>query len=121
MMIRLKQWAENFQAFLRLVHRRYRHRKALMILDGDSSHTAAGSQQLAQELEIDLQWLPVRSPELNPVEDLWRDAKEVICANHQHSNIDQQAQELVQYIQQFSNHHAKCKAGLLSEGCWIFQ
>ena len=51
-----------------------------MLLDGDSSHTAAGLEGLAEELGIALEWLPVRSPELNAIEDLWGEAKDAVCA-----------------------------------------
>ena len=62
--------AADFQAFLRLVGSRYRGWKVVMILDRDSSHTAQASQRLAAALNIELFWLPVRCPELNPMEGL---------------------------------------------------
>jgi hypothetical protein len=37
-----------------------------------SSHTAGTSQDLAARLNIRLIWLPTRSPELNPMDHLWR-------------------------------------------------
>ena len=91
-----------------------------MILDGDSSHTAQASRRLADALNIVLEWLPVRSPELNPVEDLWGDAKDVVCGNHQFSDIDTQARAFVEYLKHHSNHQAKRKAGLLSDNYWLF-
>lgn len=118
-LVRRKQRAEDFQEFLEIVHQHYRHRPVLMILDGDSSHTAGDSELLAEELGIELEWLPVRSPELNAIEDLWGDAKDVICANHQYPNIEIQVTAFVDYIESYSNHQAKQKSGLLNEDYWL--
>lgn len=92
-----------------------------MLLDGDSSHTAKASQALAAKLRIGLEWLPVRSPELNAIEDLWGDGKDTICANHQHPDIDEQAERFVEYVGSYSNHVARRKAGLLSDDYWLFE
>lgn len=92
-----------------------------MILDGDSSHTAAKSQQHAANLEIMLEWLPVRSPEFNAIEDIWGDAKQVVCANHQFSDIETQCDAFLDYIEDHSNQQAKRKAGLLADNYWLFQ
>jgi len=69
------QRAEDFQIYLHYIRRHYRGWNVMMILDGDSSHTAAASRNAARHLGIKLVWLPVRSPELNPMETLWRAAK----------------------------------------------
>ena len=79
LLVRRHQRSEDFQAFLRLIHDHYRGHPVWMLLDGDSSHTAAGSEGLAEELGIALEWLPVRSPELNAIEDLWGEAKDAVC------------------------------------------
>lgn len=121
LLVRPRQRSIDFQEFLKLVHTHYRQRRVLMILDGDSSHTARASGRLADELEITLEWLPVRSPELNAIEDLWGDAKDVVCANHQFPNIETQAEAFVAYLEQHTNHEAKRKAGLLSDDYWLFQ
>lgn len=121
LMVRRKQRAIDFQEFLRMVHEHYRNRPVLMILDGDSSHTAGGSQALAEQLGIELEWLPVRSPRLNAIEDLWGKAKDVVCANHQYLSIELQARAFVNYIQNHSNHQAKRETGLLKDDFWLFQ
>lgn len=121
LLVRRKQRAKDFQEFLRLVHQHYRTREVVMILDGDSSHTAQASEQLAKELNISLEWLPVRSPELNAIEDLWGDAKDHVCANHQFPDIDTQADAFIEYLEHHTNHQTKRKAGLLSDNYWLFQ
>lgn len=115
LLVRPKQRAIDFQAFLKLIHQHYCHRPVLMILDGDNNHTAGSSQRLADELGIALEWLPVRSPELNAMEDLWGDAREVISANHQYPNMEAQAEAFIEYIEQHTNYQAQKKAGLLSD------
>jgi len=120
-LIRHKQRAVDFQEFLQLVHDHYRGWHVLMLLDGDSSHTAGTSRELAESLKIDLEWLPVRSPELNAIEDLWGDGKDVVCANHQYPHITQQAEAFVDYLGSHTNHQAKRKTGLLNDDYWLFQ
>jgi len=119
-LVRRHQRADDFQEFLRLVHDHYRARPVTMLLDGDSSHTADGSEQLAMELGIDLEWLPVRSPELNAIEDLWDNGKDAVCANHQYPNIETQTDYFLEYVAGLSNHEAQRISGLLSDDYWLF-
>jgi hypothetical protein len=49
--------AEEFQAFLELIHWHYRAWPVALLLDENSSHTAQASQALAEELGIRLLWL----------------------------------------------------------------
>lgn len=118
---RKHQRAEDFQEFLKLVGHRYRGHSVTMLLDSDSSHTAGSSEALAKELGIDFQWLPVRSPELNAIEDIWGDAKNAVCANHQFPDIQTQTDEFIDYVQSHTNHQAKRISGLLSDDYWLFQ
>lgn len=121
LLVRPKQRSEDFREFLKLVHDHYRHCPVLMLLDGDSCHTAGASRRLARELGIELERLPVRSPELNAIEDLWGDAKDAVCANRQHPDIESQTQMFVEYVRSHTNHQARLKAGLLSDNYWLFQ
>ncbi len=49
-----------------------------MILDNFRSHKAKIVQECADELGIVLVYLPPYSPDLNPIEYIWKDAKRVI-------------------------------------------
>jgi transposase len=80
---RQRQRGEDFQAYLHVLREHYRGWQVVLLLDEDSSHTAAGSRRLAGELAFRLLWLPHRCPELNAMDHLWRHAKEQICANRQ--------------------------------------
>ena len=92
-----------------------------MILDGDSSHTAAGSAQLADRLNMEFLWLPKRCPHLNPLDHLWRHGKEVICANWQYPNIEDQVEAFFFYLYELSPRQALRKAGVLSGDFWLGQ
>jgi hypothetical protein len=79
---RQHQKQEDFQAFLNLVHKHYRGWHVALLLDENPSHTAARSQRLASDLNIQLLWLPKRSPDLNPMDHLWGQAKDVVIVHH---------------------------------------
>jgi transposase len=111
--------AENFQAFLKLIHQHYRGWPVALLLDENSCHTAQGSLRLAHALGIQLVWLPKRSPHLNPVEHLWRDAKGVRCANYQDACLDHQVGGFIDYLQNLSATQRLRKAGVLSKKFWL--
>jgi len=90
-----------------------------MLVDEDSSHTAGDSQDVADDLEIELLWLPKRSPHLNPMDHLWRHGKEVMSANHQYASIDEQVERFIGYLGGLSANEALTKAGILSEDFWL--
>jgi transposase len=114
-----RQRAEDFQAFLRLVHHHYHGRHVVMLLDSDTSHTAKSSYALANHLGIDLVWLPKRAPELNPLESLWGKAKKAVSANWQYQSIDEHVAAFLAYVRGLSNAAARKTAGLLSEHFWL--
>jgi transposase len=114
-----RQRAVDFSAFLRELRRRYRSQPLVLLLDEDSSHTAGTSQRLADALAIELLWLPKRCPELNPMEHLWRDAKQRVCANRQYATIDIQLERFLRYINGIGARATLRKAGLLSKGSWL--
>jgi transposase len=89
---------ESFHAFLDLVHLHYRSRQVAMVLDEERGHTAKASQALARRLDIELLWLPKRSPHLNPMDHLWRHGKENICANWQYADIDDEVESFFVYL-----------------------
>ena len=118
-LVREKQYAEDFQAFLQKVRRHYGARRVVMLLDGDRSHTAKASRALARRLKIRLLWLPKRSPELNPMDTLWGQAKDAICVNTQYVTIDEQADAFIAHVSGLSNREALRTSGVLSEHFWL--
>jgi transposase len=116
---RKKQWKEDFQEFLGLIHQQYRGWRVSLVLDGDSSHTAKASQRDACSFGIQLVWLPVRCPELNPVDHLWRHGKERICANRQYGSIAELVHHFLHYLEGLSVEETLRKAGVLAEDYWL--
>jgi transposase len=110
---------EDFRAFLGEVRRVYRGRHVALLLDEDSSHTAAASRARAEELKVELLWLPKRSPHLNPMDHLWRHGKEAMSANHQYDSIDDQVERFIGYLNDLSAYEALRKSGIWSKGFWL--
>jgi len=116
---RRRQTQQDFQAFLQQIHSHYRGWHVALLLDEDSSHTAHRSQQLAEQWGIDLLWLPKRSPELNPMDHLWGQAKDVISANKQRETIDEHVERFLEYLQSLSPWEALHTSGVYSKNFWL--
>ena len=50
----------------------------VVILDNFSSHRAKATIDYANEIEIELVFLPPYSPDLNPIEYIWKSIKKII-------------------------------------------
>jgi hypothetical protein len=120
-LVRERQRAGDFQEFLRLVHGRYRGWHPALLLDEDPSHTAAGSVRLAGDYGIELLWLPKRSPQLNPLDTLWGQAKDVISANRQRATIEGLVERFIEYLQAFSDDAALATSGVYSGDFWLMK
>ncbi len=114
-----RQKAEDFQEFLDLIHHYYRGWHVALLLDEDPSHTAADSVELAWEYNMDLLWLPKRCPELNPIDTLWGQGKDLINANKQYATIDDQVDRFLDYLASLSRQGALHTAGVLSGHFWL--
>ncbi|MBT0160894.1 IS630 family transposase [Candidatus Bathyarchaeota archaeon A05DMB-2] len=69
---------ENVCSFLEEVRLNNPDQNMLLLLDNLTSHRAQATRQRAQELGITLVYLPPYSPDLNPIEQLWRCLKREI-------------------------------------------
>jgi hypothetical protein len=116
---RAKGRSADFQGFLEEVHRRYRGWPVALLLDEDPSHTAQGSVRWAQTYGIELLWLPKRCPELNPMDTLWGQGKDVISANKQYATIDEQVERFLRHLREMSNQEALHTSGVLSNDFWL--
>jgi transposase len=116
---RVRNRAEDFQAFLRHVRSRYRRWDIVMVLDRASAHTAKATQKLAEELRITFEWLPTACPELNPKELLWRHGKDQVSANRVYGKLDDQADAFINHLLELSNREALRTAGVLSYNFWL--
>jgi hypothetical protein len=116
---RQRQRAVDFQAFLELLHGHYRGWPVALLLDEDTSHTAAGSRRAAERWGIELIWLPNRAPELNPMDHLWGHGKDEVSANKQYESIDDHVGRFIRYLQSLSSPEALEKAGVHSADFWL--
>ena len=64
--------------FLRKVSKKNRGKGILIVLDNLKSHKAEEVMKEAERLGIELVFLPPYSPDLNPVEYIWKSVKRVI-------------------------------------------
>jgi hypothetical protein len=116
---RQHQRQHDFQAFLQLIRQHYRSWYVALLLDEGPSHTAARSQQLASDLKIELLWLPKRAPELNPMDELWGQAKDIVSANLQYPTIDDHLNAFIEYLESLSDWEARYTSGILSKDFWL--
>jgi hypothetical protein len=119
LLVREKKHKEDFHIFLGWINFYYRGWPVHLLLDEDSTHTAYSSIALAKYFDIKLLWLPPKCPKLNPMDQLWRHAKDQICANYQYESIDEQANRFIQYVRNLSNKQALIKAAMKSDSFWL--
>lgn len=55
--------------------------RSIVILDNFSSHHATDVRQAAKANDIELVFLPPYSPNLNPIEFIWKSIKRVVSVN----------------------------------------
>ena len=65
-------------AFLSSVRVANGDRPIVMILDNNPTHHARTVRDIANELDIRLVYLPPYSPDLNPIEFIWKSLKRVV-------------------------------------------
>lgn len=73
-------------------------RQVVIIWDGASYHRSKIVQAAAQELGIELLPLPSYSPDLNPIEGLWKWMREEVTQNHCHKFLYQLLRECTSFI-----------------------
>ncbi len=110
---------QEFQGFLRKVRSSFRGWKIVMFLDRGSIHKAKLSEGLAKELKIELRWLPVACPELNPLEGLWRHLKLDALSNRVAKTMADLTGQALDYLASLSRHQCLQKAGILSNNFWL--
>ena len=88
-----------------------------LLLDEDPSHTAKGSLRVAEGMT--LLWLPKRSPELNPMDTLWGQGKDVISADKQYGTVEEHVDRFLKYLYGLSGREALHTSGVLSRDFWL--
>ncbi len=109
----------TFQIILRLIRRQWRGWQIVLFLDKISAQWAKRSRHLAQDLDIELRWLPKACPELNPVDHLWRHLKRDILANEPLPDLELTLKRAWSYLADLSPRERLRKAGVLSGRFWL--
>ena len=111
--------SEEFGVFLRKIKAKWRGWRIMLFLDRASQHKAKASQSLARELGIEIRWLPVACPELNPVDHLWRHLKGEVLANEPEPDLDASLERCHEYLLSLKPSQRLRKAGVLSGDFWL--
>lgn len=114
------EWNQlEFQGHLEMIRQSWRGWNLVLFLDKGSPHTAEETRWYAEELEIELRFLPTACPKLNPMDHLWRHIKRDVLANFVSGSLEEDIEEVYQYLQEIGPMGWSQKAGLLSEDFWL--
>lgn len=86
----------------------------LLIWDNAPPHHPRAVRAAAQEAGVELVFLPFRSPELMPLEDLWRGLKAEIAANRAYPTMEELADRALAWLDALSTDDRLRRCGLLS-------
>lgn len=93
----------------------------LLLWDNAPAHKPKAVQEALAAAGVTVAWLPFRSPELNPCEDLWRHLKRLIAANRVYPTIDDLAERAVQWFTGLTAEQTLRLAGITSSKfSWLF-
>jgi len=70
--------AEDFVSFLRKMREANPEKRIVIILDNFRTHHARKVREEAEKLNISLVYLPPYSPDLNPIENVWKSVKRAV-------------------------------------------
>lgn len=79
---------EDFCQFLYEVRRNNPVNRICLILDNFATHKAKNVKEKARELDIELIYLPPYSPDLNPIEYLWKSIKRIISVSEIENKLE---------------------------------
>jgi transposase len=114
------EWVqETHQYFLQMVRTHWRGWHLILFEDRGSPHTAEDSLELAQELDIELRFLPKATPELNAMDQLWRRVKGRMVATRMTRSIDDSVDRVCRYILDLPPYDRLHQAGVLSGNFWL--
>jgi transposase len=88
--------------------------RKLFLWDNAPPHHTKVARNTAAAAGVELAWLPFRSPELNPCEDLWRHLKRTVAANRVYPTVDELAARAVAWLDGLTGEDVRRLAGLHS-------
>jgi transposase len=83
----------------------------LLIWDNAPPHHPHRVRDAAREAGITLAFLPFRSPELMPLEDLWRGLKQTVAANRCYPSLDELTERAVAWLDDMTNEDRRRRCG----------
>jgi transposase len=83
---------------IKAIHAKNNQNPAYLVLDGASYHRAKSVKSLAKKLKIKILYLPAYSPNLNPIERLWKFMKKIVMANRYYEEFDDFKGNLVNFF-----------------------
>jgi hypothetical protein len=109
---------DEFQVFLLMISEMWQGWHIVLFLDQGSPHTADLSSDLADDLHIELRWLPKACPQLNPMDHLWRHLKNEVLPNEA-IPMDEMVARSYEYFSHLRPKEILRKAGVLSPSFWL--
>jgi hypothetical protein len=96
---------ENFETFISMFSKRHKHCLNIVIGDRSRCHTA---QNIRFPDNIVMKFIPPYSPELNPMERLWKSMKDNIAENNDiYKDLKEMRDKISGIISQMSNEAVK--------------
>lgn len=86
----------------------------LLVWDNAPPHHTRAARRAAADAGIEIAYLPFRSPELNPCEDLWRPLKATVAANRCYPAVDDLADRALTWLDGLAPADVLRYAGLTS-------
>jgi transposase len=115
-----EEWVnEAHQAFLSMIRSHWRGWNIVLFEDRASQHTSPDSRGWAEHLGIEVRPLPRATPELNAMDDLWRQTKRETVGSRATSTVARSALDACRYIIDLSPHERLRQAGVLSGNFWL--
>lgn len=114
-----RQQTRDFAQWLLLLRHKHPRGPVVVLLDENSTHTCRATRELAEQLRVQLMYLPKRSPHLSPADHLWRWAKHNLCANHQEPDLSKHAEQFVAALRRLTPEQTLRRAGVLSKRFWL--
>ena len=97
--------AVSFRKFLeRILKKAKTKKKILMVLDNARYHHAKMNKEFIEKIKskLELLFLPPYSPELNPIEFLWKKTRRAVTHNRYFESLEEQKIELKYFFNKFS-------------------
>ena len=96
---------QSMSDLLRAVRKRHpKERNLYMVMDNAGYNKSYQVQDLAEELGIRIMYLPPYSPNLNPIERLWKFMKKKVMANTYYPDVKTFQQELMLFLRGIRKH-----------------